>query len=495
MPELRASALSHDPSLPRISGMVLYRTTSIVQLIRRGLFLIALLLVFGQIGAIISVNHLTSKSGQAVHDAAETLHTSQLLATELAFMERSARQYQVIGETDLHQAYLEHRQQFLHHAQMLSSKPLTDVQRNRLEALLAAEDDVFLKLSHGLESEEAQLGIEGFWILNAMARAILGESQEFISQEVKKIQDAAAATNRQLLFQAVALIVAALVLAGLYSRVINRPLRELERAINRLGEGNFTESISVGGPLDLKELGQQLEGLRKQLLALEQHKATMLRSVSHELKTPLAAIREGVALLNDQVPGTLNRQQSEVIEILQTHSAKLQKLIENLINLNIAQGEEPSMKRRPVELDQVLMQVIDEQKLMAEARGLTIKKTLGTARVIGDSEKLKSIFMNLLSNAIRHAPNGSEIRIELRPDTEFATVDVIDQGPGIKPSERSKVFDLFYQAPTTMDGKDKGTGVGLAIARAYVQLHKGTIEIVDNPDGAHFRVALPSSGR
>ncbi|MDX1487549.1 MAG: hypothetical protein R3268_05060, partial [Acidiferrobacterales bacterium] len=220
--------------------MVLYRTTSIVQLIRRGLFLVALLLVFGQIAAIISVNRLTSKSGQAVYDAAQTLHTSQLLATELALMERSARQYQVIGETDLHHAYLEHRQQFLHHAQLLSGKPLTDVQRDRLEALLAAEDNVFLKLSQGFGSEEAQLGAEGFWTLNAMGRAILGESQEFISQEVKKIQDAAANTNQQLLVQAAALIVAALVLAGAYSRVINQPIRELERAIKRLSDGNFT---------------------------------------------------------------------------------------------------------------------------------------------------------------------------------------------------------------------------------------------------------------
>ncbi len=475
--------------------MLLYRATSIVQLIRRGLFVIVLLLVIGQIVAIVSVNRLTSKSGQAVYDAAETLHTSQLLVTELALMERGARQYAVVGDTNFHQAYLEHRQQFLHHAQTLSTKPLTDVQRNRLQALIAAEDDVFSKLSRERESEEAQLGSEGFWTLNAMGRAILGESQEFISQEVKKIQDAAADTNQQILVQAVGLIIAALVLAAVYSRVINRPIRELERAIDRLGEGNYVQEISVSGPQDLKELGRDLEELRKRLLALEQQKVTMLRNVSHELKTPLATIREGVALLNDQVPGTLNRQQAEITEILQTHSAKLQELIENLINLNIAQGEEPSMKRRPIELHRLLAEVIDEQKLVAEARGVSVRQTLESARMVGDNEKLKSIFENLLSNAIKHSPDGAEIRVELRRDTDLATVDVIDEGPGIKPSERSRVFDLFYQARSSVNGKDKGSGVGLAIARAYVQLHKGTIEIVDSPAGAHFRVALPVSER
>lgn len=475
--------------------MLRYRATSIVQLIRRGLFLIALLLVFGQIAAIISVNRLTSKSGQAVYDAAQTLHTSQLLVTELALMERSSRQYEIIGDENFYQAYLEHRQQFLHHAQMLSGKPLTALQRNRLEALRAAEDDVFLKLSRGRGSEEAQLGSEGFWTLNAMARAILGESQEFISQEVGKIQDAAAATNQQLLVQAVVLIIAALILAGLYSRLINRPFRELERAIDRLGEGDFMQGIDVSGPEDLRELGRELEELRRRLLALEQQKATMLRSISHELKTPLATIREGVALLNDQVPGTLNRQQAEIIEILQSRSAKLQELVENLINLNIVQGEEPSMKRRPVELQGLLAQVIDEHRLIAEARGLTVSRTLQPATVVGDGEKLKSIFENLLSNAIKHSPNDGEIRVELRRDTDLATVDVIDEGPGIRPSERAKVFELFYRARTSVNGKDQGTGVGLAIARAYVQLHKGTIEIIDSDAGAHFRVALPMSDR
>ena len=472
--------------------MLLYRSKSIVQLIRRGLLLIALLLVFGQLVAIVSVDRLTRQSGQAVYDAAEALHNSQQLATEIALMERSARQYDVVGDKNFYHVYLEHRQQFLQYAQALSAKPLNDLQHSQLQSLIAQEDQLFRQLASAApDSPQAQEAIDGFWVLNTMGRTILTESQEFIGGEVKSIQDAAAATKRQLMMQAAALIVAALVLAVLYSRWINRPIRELERAIDKLGKGNLTEGIHVTGPRDLHELGRELEGLRRRLLALEQQQALMLRNFSHELKTPLATIREGVELLSDQVPGTLNREQSDVIEIVRGNSFRLQTLIENLIRLNVAQGETVSMTWQPVGLRGLLDEVLDEQRLLAEGRGLRVRRTFDTATVPGDRDKLKAIFQNVVSNAIKYSPDGGAINVTLRRDTDHAIVDVIDEGPGVDPVERSKVFELFYRGHRRPAAQVKGSGVGLAIAQAYVRLHKGTIEIVDAPRGAHLRVALP----
>lgn len=472
--------------------MLLHQSPTLVQIIRRGLLLIALLLVVGQLAAIISVNRLTRQSGQSVYDAAEALYNSQLLATEIALMERSAQQYRVVGDRKLYDTYLDQRRQFLHYAGALAEKPVGEVQRGQLASLIAQEDGLFRVLSNAApDSAEARDALDGFWILNNTGRSILAESQGFIRDEVIRIQEAADGTKRQLIVQAVVFIAAAFVLAVWYNHLINRPIGALEHAISKLGKGDRTERIRVTGPRDLHELGMELDGLRQRLLALEQQKELLLRNVSHELKTPLATIREGIELLNDRVPGALTAEQSEIVEIVRADSLKLQRLIEDLVRLNAAQGEATSMTWQPVELRELLDEVLDEHRLLMAGRGLSIRPLIEAVTVPGDRGKLKAVFENVVSNAVKYSPDGGEIVIALRRDARHVIVDVADEGPGVARAERQKIFDVFYRAGARSAGPVKGSGVGLAIAQAYVHLHKGTIEVVDAPKGATLRVALP----
>jgi two-component system sensor histidine kinase GlrK len=123
-----------------------------------------------------------------------------------------------------------------------------------------------------------------------------------------------------------------------------------------------------------------------------------------------------------------------------------------------------------------------------------VQRDVAEATVIGDLEKLKSIFDNLLSNAIKYSPDGGDILVTLSRTDGKAIVDVRDQGPGIAAAERTKIFDAFYQGQPAAKGHIRGTGLGLSIAHAYVRLHKGTIEVMDSLPGAHLRVALPLAG-
>lgn len=253
--------------------------------------------------------------------------------------------------------------------------------------------------------------------------------------------------------------------------------------------------MKVSGPRDLEELGRQLDWLRLRLRALEQHKVTIVRNISHELKTPLAAIHEGIELLHDEVPGTLNRQQAEIARILQANCARLQELIEDLIHFSIAQAEDPFLNERPIQLHRLLTSVIDEQKPLLASRRLEVRSRLAEATVIGERDKLKSIFDNLLSNAIKYSPPDGAIEITLSREDGRAIVDVRDQGPGIDPRERGRIFDAFFQGrPAPQQTLMQGSGLGLAIAHAYTRLHKGSIEVVDSKTGAHIRVALPLAG-
>lgn len=476
--------------------MRFYRSRSILHFILTGFFLIALLLIIGQVAAIVAVDRLARQSRQAVYDAADMLHASQVLSTDIMLMERSARQFHVVGDPELFEVYLDRRGRFLHNAQRIADTSLNDLQRGRLELLLSQEIEIYQMLTD-VEHRPAALrsALDQFWSLNALGRAILTEAGQSVGAEVERIQEIAAKTQRQLIWQALALIPAALMLAAIYSALINRPIRQIAGAIRALGEGQVTTPVRVTGPRDLEGLGQQLDWLRLRLRALEQHKITILRNISHELKTPLAAIREGVELLSDEVPGTLNRQQTEIAQILRGNSLRLQKLIEDLINFSIAQTEDPFLNERPVQLHRLLDRLLDEQKLVVASHRITVRRELADATVIGDQEKIKSIFDNLLSNAIKYSPEGGEIDVKLgRDGSGRAVVDVRDQGPGIDPRERDKVFEAFFQGHLAARAKVAGSGLGLSIAHAYVRLHKGTIQVVDSNRGAHIRVALPLAG-
>lgn len=470
-----------------------HRSTSSRQLILTGFFLLVLLLIIGQLAAITSVDRLARQGRDSVYHATDVLRFSQIIATEIALLERAARQYQIVGDGELLRVYDERRERFLQGAQRLSSFRLTEGQRLRLDMMLAEEERIRATLPRSAPAD-VRRAVDKFAALDVLARAILQESGEAISDTAEEIQETADATKRRLIYHAIALIPAALILAAIYSVLINRPIREIARAIRTLGEGNVVESLRVSGPRDLEELGRQLDWLRLRLRGLEQHKVTILRNISHELKTPLAAIREGVELLNDEVPGTLNRQQAEIVRILRGNIERLHKLIEDLINFSVAQAEDPFLNERPVQLHRLLERIIEEQKPLLAARALGVRREISEATVVGDPEKLKSIFDNLLSNAIKYSPEGGEIVVTLGRDSGKAVVDVRDQGPGIEPGDRTKVFEAFYQGKPATKVHIRGTGLGLSIAHAYVRLHKGTIEVMESLRGAHLRVALPLAG-
>jgi len=147
-----------------------------------------------------------------------------------------------------------------------------------------------------------------------------------------------------------------------------------------------------------------------------------------------------------------------------------------------------------VALGDIVRVVLREHKLAALARLVTFDAKLRPAIIVGDSSKLRAIVDNLLSNAIKYSPRSGVVRIDLSIQKQFVLLDVIDQGPGIDPADRPRIFDSFYQGKTAPGGRIKGSGLGLAIAQEYALAHGGRVELVDRTDGgrgAHFRLWIP----
>ena len=291
------------------------------------------------------------------------------------------------------------------------------------------------------------------------------------------------------LLHAAALVPLALLLAGLFTLIINRPLARLDAAIRRIGAGELDEDLRINGPRDLEELGQRLDWLRRHLRELESHKAAFLRHMSHELKTPLTSIREGVELLRES--GDSGTERGEIMHILDTSARELQQRIEDLLQYSARPTPLTPATVRPVALDELLARVVQGQQLVASSRGVTLHLGAGAATVSGDPELLRISFANLLSNAIKYSPGGGRVDISLALDGDQVQVDVHDQGPGIEPDERERVFEAFFQGRRIASGHVKGTGLGLSLAREYARQHGGDIRILDSERGAHLRLSLP----
>jgi two-component system sensor histidine kinase GlrK len=237
-------------------------------------------------------------------------------------------------------------------------------------------------------------------------------------------------------------------------------------------------------------LGAQLDWLRERLVTLEAQKTRFLQHISHELKTPLTALREGSDLLFSGVVGNLNAEQREIARILQENSIELRKLIEGLLNYSAVHAQASYLDAKIVQLRDVVRRVVNDRKLPLVAKGIRIELNCEHVTAYCDEEKIRIVLDNLLSNAVKYSPDRGLISIKLYKERGDAVFEVLDEGPGIPPSERDKIFDAFYRGTDLPVASVKGSGLGLSIVKEYVQLHKGRIEVLEGP-GAHFRIRFP----
>jgi len=322
----------------------------------------------------------------------------------------------------------------------------------------------------------------------------MAENDKITDRDTEVMREEVATVQRLLAWQVLALILGAVVFSAIFVGLIARPIHQIDYAIQRLGAGEFATAIQITGPHDLEYLGQRLNWLRGRLRELEDEKRKFLQHVSHELKTPLTALREGTALLEEEVVGQLNDAQREIVDILQENGTQLQKLIEDLLNFHLAQARHATLDMQPVALDRVLDEVLTDQKLAIMSKEITVHLAVAQVSLLCDREKLRIAIDNLLSNAVKYSPRGGTISVSLAQDTGNVVLDVVDTGPGIAAQDKPRVFDAFYQGTAVYEGHVKGSGLGLAIAREYVTAHHGRLEIIDDKSqGAHLRMTLPTS--
>jgi two-component system sensor histidine kinase GlrK len=471
-----------------------YYPRSFLKFILLGFLLVSLPLVYALVELILSLDRLETQGRQEVLQAAQAGRTSRLLYEQATTLERVARQHLILDDTALLDEYARLRDEFRQTSRQLAALPLEAQAQASLEKLADRESRLHKLLMVPRRTPDAANDLaDGYAQLVDGAQSMLAASSQLTERAIERLQQTATAGREKWLYVVLATVGIAIALAVLFATLIARPIRQLDLARRQMGSADFTHAITVTGPQDLRYLGQRLEGWRSRLSELEQQQTRFLRHVSHELKTPLTAVREGAELLRDDVGGKLTPAQHEIVQIVRHNTLSLQKLIEDLLAYHQTRAMEPAAQG-PVALSDIVNRVVKTQRLAALARMVTFKASMRPATVIADEERLRTIVDNLVSNAIKYSPRNATIELHVGVKDGFAVLDVIDEGRGVAPSDRSRIFESFYQGPPPAEGRVKGSGLGLAIAREYALTQGGRIEVAargDGRTGAWFRLSLP----
>ena len=471
--------------------MELYKPRSFLQLVLLGFAFVAVPLIAELLDTSARVSQLSAQSQTALYQTAQTTQNSWQLFDETLTLEHSAARYAVRGDPGILENYAVTRQRFRSTLHRLEALPLTPPQRAQLEALDRRERAAFLKLRLMQRPAGQKQAFRAFNGLAALARDILRDSNALVNRQAARVRHVARATRQVLLLEALAIIPATLLFTALFASLISRPIRQIGQGIQQLGEGKLMAPISVQGPRDLEYLGAQLDWLRGRLAELDSDKQRFLHEVSHELKTPLCALREGSELLLTETLGTLRGEQRDVVRILHRNCLQLQTLIENLLHFRQESGRADTGPSALVPLHQVLRTVLSDHRLSLRKRKLRLIENITPVYLPGDSRKLAGVIDNLLSNAIKYTDTEGQIEISLSCQRNTVWLDIVDSGPGVAPEERNRIFDAFYRGRGARSRNIRGSGLGLAIARQHAAWHGGHIAVLTRAEGAHFRVSLP----
>jgi two-component system sensor histidine kinase GlrK len=458
-----------------------------------GFTIVAAPLLFAIVNAAVQMNRLSNRSEQLVVHGMQGTRNNQRLFEEIGALERTARLYQIIPSAELLEVYARNQQRLVSTIEELLTLPLDPQSQVDARALRSDADRLWVELqSAGRNSSRVAELINSYPQMSELASTISNHVSAQIDRELDSLRLAAQLAQQKLFWQTLLLVPMTLAVVGVFTYVFGRPIRAIDRAISELGRGTFSRPIAIRGPADLERLAAQLDWLRVRLLELAQEKNRFLRHMSHELKTPLANIREGTELLMDGAVGELESAQREVTAILRENSMKLQRLIENLLSFSAWQAKSVGLEVSEFKLRPLIKSVLENQQLTLIAQRVRLDVQVEELTPLADRSKVRLILDNLLSNAVKFTPRGGTISIHARREREQLVLDVIDSGPGIPDGERKRIFEAFYQGKSPQGGYVKGTGIGLSVVTEFVNAHGGSIEILESPTGgAHFRVRLP----
>jgi two-component system sensor histidine kinase GlrK len=470
---------------------------SLYQWVLASFVIVTLPLVFAIIYAVIEVSHYTEKSQQTLFQTVNTTESSRIILERLVSMERSIRQFQVLNEPEIFKSYQEHRKRFADELQSLKNTTQDRKLQQKLKSFEETENNLYQEILIKAADNQNRLtntDLDAFDSLSMQARELLAEGEKRAAREATHLSLIATQVREKMMFSAFASIPLALLLGLIFVHLLTRPIKSIGLAIRSLGDEGFDQPISVKGPKDLAELGHNLEWLRQKLNRLDHEKQQFIRNISHELKTPLASIKEGTDLLAENIVGKLNTEQQEIIELMKMSNIIINDLVENLLEYQRSISTPVELNIVEIKVHPLIDRIVNEYQLPLKSKNIILTKEINTIMIKADYDKLKIIISNIFSNALKFSPENGTIGITIQSHLDSTQFIIEDQGPGIAINIRHLIFNDFYQGKAPQSWNIKGSGLGLALVRHFLEAHGGQIKLLDSNErfcGARFCVFLP----
>ena len=276
-------------------------------------------------------------------------------------------------------------------------------------------------------------------------------------------------------------------LCYLLARYLTSPLRALQSALEKFGQGDFSARTGSKRRDELGQLARTFDRMAEHIQNLVGAQRRLLLDISHELRSPLARLGVAVELARS------GENRDAALDRIQKEADRLNTLVDELLQVTRAEVDPNALRAQPVRLDDLLAGVVSDCAIEASARGCSlVLQASGPVTISGDPELLRRAAENVIRNAIRYAPQQTAVEVRLEPVGSTARIQVRDYGPGVPEEALDRIFDAFYRVEGDRNRGSGGVGLGLSIARRAVELHKGKLRARNANPGLLVEMDLPA---
>jgi signal transduction histidine kinase len=272
--------------------------------------------------------------------------------------------------------------------------------------------------------------------------------------------------------------------------VVSAPISSLTKAVQRIGNGELDVRVPVRGSEEIRQLGESFNIMAADLLRAETMRNNLMADVSHELRTPLTVLESNLRASLDRV---VPLDDAEVAN-LYGQTRHLIRLVNDLRELSLAESSQLPLEKMQVDVKVLVSETIQALEPLASENNISLVNEIpDLSEVTLDPIRIRQVFFNLLTNALRHTPAGGKIVISGQIDAGELVISIRDNGEGLEAGQLSAVFDRFYRVDKSRSRESGGTGLGLSIVKAIVEAHGGRMQ-VESPGkglGTTFTMILP----
>jgi two-component system sensor histidine kinase GlrK len=470
-----------------------------------GYLVIFILAMAVSVYAIVKLRQFNSVTRRILNIDNRILDYEKKLADSTLSQLRYEKKYFITNDIALYDQFLSAKgefDKFLNEALSIADTPQKKDSLNRIKTYheryqsLVQEEVEFVKgnqrYSKKLYEQEKGKAADG--ILGELKKLEVYYQQD-ISDRMKTLGEAGGSARNVAIAMAGVAIVLIIATSFLITRSITKPLKLLMDRTKEVSEGVFKDDLNIASPPEVSELTKAFNSMCSKLRAVDKMKSDFFSMMSHELRTPLTSIKEGTALLQEGIAGTITDKQKKLLDIIAGESHRLIELVNSLLDLSKMEAGMMTYTFEQGNLIPLIERVMMEMVPLVEAKKIDlnskIEEKLPLVKI--DRERILQVLRNLVGNAVKFTPNGGQVRISARPADRGLEVSVADTGPGIRMEDLTTIFDKFQQVAPVGSYRIKGTGLGLAIVKHIILSHGGRIWAESKSgQGSTFIFSLPA---